>query len=918
MTETWLMDGIFNAEFIDKRYTVYRCDRCSATSSKSRGGGVLIAVFKNLDSVQLDIDTGRREELWVNISCNDENLILCAIYLPPNSSPEVYNEHCSFLESISQEYADTRICVIGDFNLPNISWVPNEDCVGLSPVCSNDLREQMVSDYYMLCGFNQFNSCPNSIGSILDLVFCNFDTVTVNTTDPLLPCDVYHPALGISILNLESSPNCCNSPTDSLNFRKADYGDINSFFNSINWVCLCDFQCIDVCLNAFYDIVSTAFELFVPKYRPYFNTYPSWFDQKTKLLIKDKKLAHKKYKQTGCVNDYLNFCNLRRECKGAITKCKRSHIDNVEQNIQNDVKSFWSFVNTKRGKSSSLPKVLFHADKKADNLSDICNLFAEYFKSVYSHSDNPVNFPSGNTKACPSIDAQINELEISVEEITKGISNLDLNWSPGSDGIPPAFVKMCAFSLSFPLKIIFNKSLHLGIFPEAWKISDVVPIHKSGSKSQVNNYRGISILPALSKLFDSIVTDRLYSCIKGTIIKEQHGFMAGKSTKTNLTIFTDYLFKNVENGYAVDCIYTDIKKAFDRVNIQLLVNKLNNLGIRNPILSWINSYLTGRLQRVKISNNRSCFIEVTSGVPQGSHIDPLLFLVFINDVNSVFKHCRFLLFADDLKLFCRIRNSTDVILLQEDLGKFVEWCDSNKLELNIEKCKAIRFSSKKLLDPPTYFIKDRKLETTLSVNDLGVTFSSKLDFNIHIDNIANKANKLLGFLIRQGTIFYNLRTFIILYCSLVRSVLEYCTVIWSPYHLVKIQRLEKIQSRFIKFLCFKFNVDFKSNNYVNLLQFFGLALLESRRTYFDLYFMFKILNNMCNCTNLCSLFNFHVPARNVRNPILFDVPFHRTNYSSNSVVPRLSNLANKYRRDISLFNVSSFVFKRSVRIALKM
>ena len=270
--------------------------------------------------------------------------------------------------------------------------------------------------------------------------------------------------------------------------------------------------------------------------------------------------------------------------------------------------------------------------------------------SVYVHHKTS-SVVYNNRNSFPTDDIlDIGHLDIDVETIVQSILMLDMNWTPGPAGLPSAFFKMCAYALSFPLKIIFNKSLKSGTFPSLWKIADVIPIHKGGTKTAMENYRGISILPTLSKVFESIVTNILTQSVKHIVIDEQHGFMSGRSTTTNLMEFSQYLIEHIEHGTDVDCVYTDIKKAFDRVNIVKLIHKLKRLGITDPLLSWINSYLTDRKQKVKLCHTKSRLIDVPSGVPQGSHLGPVLFILFINDVKSIFKHCRFLLSADDLKI----------------------------------------------------------------------------------------------------------------------------------------------------------------------------------------------------------------------------------------------------------------------------
>ena len=307
----------------------------------------------------------------------------------------------------------------------------------------------------------------------------------------------------------------------------------------------------------------------------------------------------------------------------------------------------------------------------------------------------------------------------SVREVAQKLDTLDKNKSTGLDGIPAILLKNCSLNLAPPLCSIFQASFNQTTFPKAWKSSSIVPIFKSGLRNEIANYRGISLLPVMSKVFERL---------KHHILEEQHGFFKGRSTATNLGIFQNYLFDGVESGFQVDVIYTDLTKAFDRVSHSLLIEKLKSLGLRDGYINWIKSYLTDRKQQVKFGTRASREIHVTSGVPQGSHLGPVLFLLYINSVSSVLKNCKFLLYADDLKLFSVIKTKDDCVKVQEDLTRLNLWCINNCLELNVAKCKVMRFLKCKRPVEVNYFVNDTFLEVVDHFSDLGVIFSNDLSF----------------------------------------------------------------------------------------------------------------------------------------------------------------------------------------------
>jgi len=246
-------------------------------------------------------------------------------------------------------------------------------------------------------------------------------------------------------------------------------------------------------------------------------------------------------------------------------------------------------------------------------------------------------------------------------------------------------LKQCIEVLCVPLKILFDKSFSSGHFADRWKVASVTPILKSGPKNNISNYRPITKISNLAKLFERIVAHKLSFLVKAYISTSQNGFVAGRSTTTNLVVFSNYCIHAFDMRSQVDAIYTDFAKAFDKVSHSALLAKLARLGIHSALLNWIKSYLHHRFYRVNINGKFSDFYLATSGLPQGSAMGPLLFIIFINDVRfCLSSEC--LLYADDLNIFKSIKLATDVQLVQHDLDSLSSWCSRYSLHLNISKC----------------------------------------------------------------------------------------------------------------------------------------------------------------------------------------------------------------------------------------
>lgn len=321
--------------------------------------------------------------------------------------------------------------------------------------------------------------------------------------------------------------------------------------------------------------------------------------------------------------------------------------------------------------------------------------------------------------------------EVSCQLVETIGNNLKISTNPGPDGIPSIVLRKCISSIAQPLAQIFNMSLKNGVFPCNWKESFVFPVFKKGNKRVVSNYRGIASQSAASKLFEKLVLEYMMHNCSGLISEDQHGFTPKRSTLTSLVLYTNSIIRQIESGHQTDAIYTDFSAAFDKINHQIIVAKLARLGFSGTILKWLESYLLDRSMSVKIGIHNSSAFKVTSGVPQGSHLGPFIFLLYLNDVNLRLK-CFKLSFADDFKLYSTVKRAADAAFLQDQLNEFSDWCDINRMILNPEKCCVITFTRKRQPILHDYSLKRIVLKRESVVKDLGILLDSKMTFKDHI------------------------------------------------------------------------------------------------------------------------------------------------------------------------------------------
>lgn len=558
-------------------------------------------------------------------------------------------------------------------------------------------------------------------------------------------------------------------------------------------------------------------------------------------------------------------------------------------------------------------------DQYSSDPHTICNFFSTYFQSVYEPSSlGPDWYPASEQDHAN--DVTVDSLYFSPALVRTHLKLLDAAKGPGPDGIPPSFFKNTAETICDPLHLIFNKCISTGQFPSVWKKANIVPVFKDGSRQDIENYRPISILNAVAKLFEKLVHLKLYPIIQHNLIPEQHGFVKHKSTITNLMIYTNFLFNNMDSRAQTDAIYTDFKKAFDRVDHELLLKKIAFNGIRGCLLRWFCSYISNRSQTVVINGHNSDTFMATSGVPQGSILGPLMFIMYINDIGKCFKNSNFLLYADDLKIFKTIKSVNDCIMLQDDLDRLSSYCDTNKLQLNISKCKFIIFSKNKTLIKFNYKLCLENLLKETFICDLGIILDNKLHLNLHIDKIVAKAFKMYNFVIRSGTDFKRPHTYLYLFNTLIRPQVEYGCVIWDPYYEKYVTSIEKVQRKYLRTV--RYNCRLRPLSYNESLKEFKMIDLQSRRLLLQAMMLHGFIHNRYNCPEIINSLFYIVPRTVIRREVraypLFATTTSRTNAGQRAPLRRLVEIYNKNFLKIDIFHLSLQKFKNVIKCNLSL
>lgn len=622
-----------------------------------------------------------------------------------------------------------------------------------------------------------------------------------------------------------------------------------------------------------------------------------WYTPGLKKLKNLRNKFYKVYKSTNSDESKQMHEHYSREFAFLNKFLYKQYIINFESKINNNPKSFWKFIRSKQ-RCSDYPSAMFFGDINANTPEDQANLFANFFKSNFQVIDS--NAVDQNLLNTVHSVIDLGLLQLTESEIESGLMNLKDSAKNDIDGFAPIFLKKCSFSLTFPLQYIFNYSLKEGMFLDCWKVSSITPIHKSGSRANISNYRPISKLANVSKIFEHLVFDRISAITYKFLSESQHGFMKNRSTISNLLVFTNFCLNSFETGSQVDTIYFDFCKAFDKVSHFILLLKLAKMGFHSSILKWLESYLANRQCFVSINNAKSNSYIASSGIPQGSVLGPLLFILFLNDIVSCFESSKCLIYADDIKIFLNVKNISNVNSLQMDINRLCSWCVSNHLPLNISKCFHISFGRRFNMLNSIYYINNQQLLNVDSILDLGVVFDNKLTFQLHIDFIMPKAYSMLAFVKRNSKEFTNPYTRKLLYVTFVRSKLEYGSIIWNPLYDVHSSRIERLQKKFLKFALVSVPFGSPLPTYEARCRLIHLETLKNRRSKCSVLFIYKLINGFIDCSSLLSLIGFNIPVRSLRYNAYFYIPFHRSNYSSFEPVLRSLKEFNNINKQCNL------------------
>lgn len=676
LSETHLLDEDPNESLFELQgYTFIERNR-----STGIGGGVSVYIRENVKfKRRTDLELGALENIWIEIFVkNSKSFLFGCFYRPPESSKHLPKEfNTLFDENITKINEERKeVIIMGDFN---VNYENNQT--------HGEFKSMMTQN-----GFKQIVKSATRItkdtSTLIDLIFTNRPS-TVPT---------------VSVVSTSLSDHDMVGCTRKINFQKYPHRTIKcrNYVNYNHEKLIKDARNID--WQPIYDNnndVNTAVKYLIVKLKELFDFHapivekrvkgkPSeWLDESIKTEMNRRDALLRRARKSKNINFWREYKKQRNKCTGKIKKARASFHQRMLNDTRLSPRKFWNTIKTifpNKGKAKS---------PSSSDIQSRVSKFGKYFSTVTMIlKSNVIRLTNSAWRYTQNQGFKTNKVfkfsYISTVFVEKELRLLRRNKATGLDKLPPNMLKDCATVIAKPLAHILNLSIQTQTVPTAWKSAKVSPIFKSGDAELVENYRPISVLPVLSKILEKAVHHQFYSFLENNKLLSdcQFGFRKQRSTKLASILFCDTVRKEMDNGNLTGCVYLDLSKAFDTIGHNILLDKLSMYGVLGSELAWFTDYLFNRNQLIEIQNICSSPNTITSGVPQGSILGPLMFIVFFNDLKDKLKNSDIIKYADDTVILFAHKDVQKIEkALNEDMELIGRYCDDNELFLNLKKGK---------------------------------------------------------------------------------------------------------------------------------------------------------------------------------------------------------------------------------------
>ena len=869
VTETHLNPSILDAEISINGYDLFRSDR-----SERSHGGVAIYCRKDIAVKTFVKDSNSYCDSLI-LDIPQLNLVLINIYRPPNCPEILFNqtmEHTSNflrnLESYNQR-ANTYL-VVGDYNFPFLKdgkMSENKSSSASSEKKQANTLHNFANEFFL----EQYITKPTRNKNILDLVFTN-DHFLIHNYEIIVNSilsDHFTICVNLSLKTgqkniQEKQKNHYLSSLAEYNMKDADDEDwyrLNLMLDCIDWDSILQELSTEESTMKFISILEEHVELIFKKKQQFqaeeenesspVHKSKNKIPKPVRIMMRNKSKLSKSILRVKSVNKYLKMRGkleeLEQKLKDSYTKRRIDKEKVAISKIKKDPRAFFSYAKKfSKTKSEAGPFLNQDGDLISDSKS-IADMLKSQYESVYSSPDpskevtDPEEFFSIDEGS-----EYLDNIAFDRQDVLDALDKLSANSAPGPDGIPSILLKKCKYSLADGLTTIFQRILSSGDIPDLLKSAFVIPVHKGGSRALPVNFRPVSLTSHLIKTLERIVRVSLvrYLELNMKMNPNQHGFRNQRSCLSHLLEHYDLVLSHLENGHNVDSIYLDFSKAFDKVDIGILCHKMKLLGICGTLAKWIHSFLTNRKQFVLVNGSISEVSWVKSGVPQGTVLGPILFLILINDIDKDVSS-KVSLFADDTRVMGPINTEQDVEDLQADLNRIYDWQQQNNMLFNGKKFELLRYGSNEEIKASTNYLTpeyEDLIEVKENLRDLGITMSDDATFTNHINEVCSKVKQKCGWILRT---FSNRETHFLklMWKTLVQGHVDYCSQLYMPSKLSELQQIEDLQRWFTRKI-----PEVRNLNYWQRLKSLKMYSQQRRMERYRIIYTWKILEGLVpNC-----------------------------------------------------------------------
>lgn len=852
--------------------------------------GVIVYVHASVKSSLVNIDMKTVEGIWIEVALQaSEKLLIGAMYRSPSldkrNSAEVL---CSIFEEAASR-TSRQLLILGDFNYGEINW----------ETCSSNAHQDHYSHRFLNC-INDLFLCQHIVSpthfkpgcqpSLIDLVFSS-DQHMLDCLEQKAPLgESHHQCISFKVVCYAEG----RTRTKRRNFNRGNYSAMQQECETSEICKITEIEDVDCAwesLRTFLQLLTCTHVPFTvckqKQKHPYCNGA-------VKKLKKEKDKQYGTYKLTRSSDDLEKFKKTKNKLRNMTRNLRQKFEAKLAANMKENPKGFWQYISSQVKVKDRVQDLQDDHGEWAKSSLEKANMLNKFFGSVFTH-EQKLSPNKGRLQA----PCKISILQITREAVRKKLEDLNCHKSPGPDEIHPRILKELAEYLSGPLSLIFNKSLESASLPVTWREAEVVPLFKKGQRKDPGNYRPISLTSITCKVMESLVKDHILEFLmtNDLISKYQYGFQPGKSCTTQLIRVIDYWTDALDQHDAIDAVYLDFQKAFDKVPHRRLIFKLKTLGIQGQILNWIEAFLTDRRQRVTVDGQSSNWIQVTSGVPQGTVLGPLLFLAYVNDLPDQLQSCS-MMFADDTKVYRRVSDHSDQEALQSDLDKLELWSAKWQLPFNARKCKVLQLGQ---INPECHYkIAGAELERVSIELDLGIWIDHNLTYHEQTAKAVKRATRALG-LVRVTFAKLTIKTLSMLFKAFVRPHLEYGSCVWGPMLCGDQDAVERVQRRATKLV-----IEIRHLSYEERLNKVHLPSMYYRRCRGDLILVYQIVTHKLNVIP-GDFFKMDNSGRTRGHPLKIQQPHIRTQLRQNSFCIRVVPLWNSLPTDVVMApNVNIF------------